>query len=187
MDTPDWLVSNPTPPSPQSAIEQPTRLEIKLIEKSALAIRNETNALSYPAFFEIACHEVAKGRPLAQVIAEDHREFSLAHFSRWVKKDPKRQQEFEEAEAFGAELLRAEIINIADAVDNPMEDVIRSKLRCDVRWREIQLRNPKKYKLDTPMGGFTGGVTVNISAVEPRFAQAQSDNTSSKSITIEHE
>jgi hypothetical protein len=111
---PDWL----TAPVPALTHEQ-ALLELKLVQ--------------YPIVFERILEGIAGGGNLNTLLAEDIREFERGAFLRWMNKDSERRLRFKDAKQLRAEVFAGEIIEIADAVDNPLEDVARSKLRIDSR------------------------------------------------------
>ena len=51
----------------------------------------------------------------------------------WIFGDEDRKEQYYEALAIGAEVLADEVVDIADGVDEPMEDVARSTLRVNTR------------------------------------------------------
>lgn len=92
---------------------------------------------------------------------EYHKDFTHGGFMRWILADKDRAARFREAKAIMAELMEGELIAIADARDNLMEDVTRSKLRIDTRWKWMAVNNPDRYapKKDN---GLTGDTSINI-------------------------
>jgi hypothetical protein len=78
----------------------------------------------------------------------DHRNIAVGRFIKWVKSDPNRNRQFEEAQAVAAEILMMESVEIADGLveDGKMPtEVDRDKLRLDTRAKLASFWNPKKY------------------------------------------
>ncbi|MFA5186997.1 MAG: hypothetical protein WC551_10995 [Patescibacteria group bacterium] len=85
--------------------------------------------------FERILEKITAGYTLTNAVREDFREFEVGAFQRWMKKDPERLQRYDEAKEIRTETWAGKIIAIAEAVDNPLEDVQRSKLKIDTyRW-----------------------------------------------------
>ena len=73
---------------------------------------------------------------------------SFDEFYRFVRRDPGRLAEYEEAEQIGAEFLVAQIIPIADAHPDychPEEDSYSRKLRIDARKWKVEKWYRQKY------------------------------------------
>lgn len=120
---PPWLV----PPEPTV----PT-LSTKQVEKSRRDKR-DIQQMTYAAFFEHALQDVASGATLPTLCQQDPREISPAKFLAWILRDPERKRRYHEALQTNAEIIFSEIIDIADAKHNPMEDVQRSTLKIKTR------------------------------------------------------
>ena len=90
-------------------------------------------------------HMTTNGVPPKDFVREDHRDISTGRLLQWIKRDDSRRQRFEEAEKILAQIIFYEILPIADATDNPMEDIQRSKLKVDSRKYAIEQLDPEKY------------------------------------------
>lgn len=104
----------------------------------------EIEQLVFEAVFQRFLDGISEGQPPKAIIANDPRNISYGRFIRWVRKDPARLERFEEAQELGTETLAADMIEIADAA-NSAEDVQRSALRVNTRWKLMQAWNRKRY------------------------------------------
>ena len=127
MELPSWMTQVPTAPAePSSAPKK------ELLEKQ------------FEIFFETILDKISRGINLKEILRDDQRDFDYTQLLRWIHKDPMRKSRYYEAQEIGSEMIAAEILEIADAVDN-MEDVQRSKLRIDSRQFLIKTWNRKRY------------------------------------------
>ena len=120
---PPWLV----PPEPTVPV-----LSTKQVEKSRRDKR-DIQQMTYAAFFEHALQDVASGATLPTLCQQDPRGISPQKFLAWILRDPDRKRRYHEALQTNAEIIFSEIIDIADAKHNPMEDVQRSTLKIKTR------------------------------------------------------
>ncbi|KKN25256.1 hypothetical protein LCGC14_0886580 [marine sediment metagenome] len=123
---PDWLNS-----------EKPR------VVSRAIAVR-ELKEVERQAMFEHFLEKIEIGIPLRGILREDFRDIDYQGLLRWIHKDSERQRRFYEAQSIGAEIISAEIIEIADASDS-LEDVQRSRLRIDTRWKLLGVWNRKRF------------------------------------------
>ena len=145
-DIPDWMLDQreSAPSSQQMALSSAT---------SNKAVRELADVI-YTALFETVLDKVASGMTLTDVIKEDQRQIDSGKFRAWLRKDPKRTQRYHEAKAIGAESIEDQMISIADAENNTLEDVQRSNLRINTRWKILAVWDRKRY-------GTTHTVEVN--------------------------
>ena len=101
--------------------------------------------MTFQNLFERALEQIVMGRPLSHILKDDPRNIDYPKFMRWMHKDPQRQQRYYEAREIGCELIVDELITIADAQDDNMEDVQRSSLRIGTRKWYLQVCNRKRY------------------------------------------
>lgn len=120
MELPSWMTQVSTAPKKE------------LLEKQ------------FEIFFETILDKISRGINLKEILRDDQRDFDYTQLLRWIHKDPMRKSRYYEAQEIGSEMIAAEILEIADAVDN-MEDVQRSKLRIDSRQFLIKTWNRKRY------------------------------------------
>ena len=121
-DLPDWLSSNPLDPEPK-----PLPLT------------------AYANMFEWVCERISIGETLGTVLNRDPRNPDVGRFIRWVMKDEGRREKYYEAQAIGAEVMFEEdMIRIADA-DDSLEDVQRTKVKLDTRWKRLAICNRKRF------------------------------------------
>lgn len=167
--TPEWLTSiatieqSPafdTAPAPTTFGEPiaKTRADIALMEQRHLAA------------FEPILDRVALGHSIKDILADrpEGAELHQGALIRWIKKDPERLQRFRDAQEIGAEVVEDEMIAISDG-NQSLEDVARSTLRVKTRQWVLEVRNRKRYAKDAaPSNPFaSGGITINIGAVQP--------------------
>ena len=127
VDVPDWLMG-----------EQP-------IAKRSPTLLKRLTEETYGAFFETVLDRVATGDTFKSILSEDGRNIAPGKMMSWIKRDPEREQRYYDAQEIGMELVADELIGIADAVDNPMEDVQRSSLRIDTRFKLLKSRHKHRY------------------------------------------
>jgi hypothetical protein len=124
IEIPSWMTQQSTPASAAPKKE--------LLEKQ------------FEIFFETILDKISRGINLKEVLRDDQRDFDYTQLLRWIHKDPMRKSRYYEAQEIGSEMIAAEILEIADAVDS-VEDVQRSKLRIDSRQFLIKTWNRKRY------------------------------------------
>lgn len=131
----------------------------------------------FDIIYDDALDRLMLGHPVEDIIGDHSHErpetrLSVPHFLRWIRKDSKRKQQFDEAMEMGGHIRFNEMIRIADGVDNPMEDVQRSTLRVNTRKIGLKAYSPKQFGEDPSSSSApTGGITVNITQVENPYAQ----------------
>ncbi len=136
-DTPDWLLPKNTL---QGAYSDEARLE-HVMELAKLS----NMEISFSNFFEHALEDIAGGRPLSRVVSDDPRGFSYSKFLNWIHADEERKKRYYAAQAIGADAIADEVLSIADAENNPLEDVQRSTLRINTRKFLLGVWNRKRY------------------------------------------
>lgn len=104
----------------------------------------ELRETQFSVFFETILDKISRGINLKEILRDDQRDFDYTQLLRWIHKDPMRKSRYYEAQEIGSEMIAAEILEIADAVDG-LEDVQRSKLRIDSRQFLIKTWNRKRY------------------------------------------
>lgn len=130
---PEWLTSTPpvVPPSPNRYL---------------LA---EINHEIYSNMLEHVLDKLSEGQSIGSILRACNRGKELGQFIRWLMKDTNRKARYDEALMYGAEVMKAQLVDIADGVgedggDIP-EDIQRSKLRIDTRLKTMGFDNKKKY------------------------------------------
>lgn len=121
---PDWLqTSDPPPPNVISLTTEDT----------------------FQSMFEMVCDQLASGYHLGQILDKEHRDVEVARFMRWVHRDKARLGAYKEAMKIGAAVMFvSDMIPIADA-DDSLEDVQRSKLKLDTRWKYLAICDRDMY------------------------------------------
>lgn len=115
---PDWLATTADDPAPPQS--KATR---------------ELLVAQYEIAFERILERIANGYTLRKAILEDLREIDIGAFQRWMKREPERMRRYDEAKEIRTEVWASRVIEIAEAEDNPLEDVQRSKLKIDTyKW-----------------------------------------------------
>lgn len=143
---PDWLQPAERPQS-----DTPMQASIALTQLPAHPRTREERQLvesTYEKIFITSLDKVAAGASLRFLAQTDHRNIAVGRFIKWVKSDPNRNRQFEEAQAVAAEILMMESVEIADGLveDGKMPtEVDRDKLRLDTRAKLASFWNPKKY------------------------------------------
>lgn len=145
------------------------------------APKKELQEKQFEIFFETILDKISRGINLKEILRDDQRDFDYTQLLRWIHKDPMRKSRYYEAQEIGSEMIAAEILEIADGVNDSgvPEDVQRSKLRIDSRQFLIKTWNRKRYG-DVK----TLEVNQNIS-ITAALEQAQARLVNG--ITIDHE
>lgn len=125
LDIPSWLTSHPVQQTVTLPLEPLSTYEI-VFERMLVAI-------------------ASTGVTLSEFVREHHLKPDTDRFRSWVHSNPERQKRYYDARAIGAELVEEELLTIADALNDPMEDVQRSKLRIDTRKWVLGVWNRKRY------------------------------------------
>lgn len=139
---PNWLEQLPQPSLSPSSQLQPAHPAHPIPTGNPA---KELMEMIFENLFERALEKIVMGQPLTQIIREDPRDIDIPKFMRWIHKDPQRQQRYLEAREIGGEMVADELLAIADAVDDPMEDVQRSTLRISTRKWLLAVWNRKRY------------------------------------------
>ncbi len=121
-----------------NSIEVPTWLRSSVVE---------LKEKQFEIFFETILDKISRGINLKEILRDDQRDFDYTQLLRWIHKDPMRKSRYYEAQEIGSEMIAAEILEIADGVNDSgvPEDVQRSKLRIDSRQFLIKTWNRKRY------------------------------------------
>ena len=132
LELPTWLSPSP---------DQPTLAPVTPVTPRQLQEKQ------FEIFFETLLDKIARGINLKECLRDDQRDFDYTQLLRWIHKDPVRKSRYYEAQEIGSEMIAAEILEIADGVnDNGVpEDVQRSKLRIDSRQFLIKTWNRKRF------------------------------------------
>ena len=111
------------------------------------APKKELLEKQFEIFFETILDKISRGINLKEILKDDQRDFDYTQLLRWIHKDPMRKSRYYEAQEIGSEMIAAEILEIADGVNDSgvPEDVQRSKLRIDSRQFLIKTWNRKRY------------------------------------------
>lgn len=106
--------------------------------------KHELDLIAFEAIFERALADISAGQPLASTLEADHRSIDYQRFLAWIHKDESRRARYYEAQEIGAEVVAAQMLEIADA-DDSLEDVARSTLRINTRKWLLGVWNRKRF------------------------------------------
>lgn len=106
---------------------------------------DEVLDIQYDSIFERILDKISSGITLKECLNDDVRKIEHAAFMKWINKNAKRKERYYEAQEVGSEMVASEIIDIADAKDNPFEDIQRSKLRIESRKFLLSVWNRKRF------------------------------------------
>ncbi len=147
---PGWLVPEPLPYYHPEVIKTKQQLR-----ENQRAIEQVT----FESLFDDVLDVVREGRMLVnQMFENDPRAPSYARFISWVYRDESRRARYEEAQMVGAEVIKQDMLTIADASDS-LEDVNRSTLRINTRKWMLSVMDKKRFG-DTKQIDQT--VTINL-------------------------
>ena len=150
LELPGWLAPEPLPYYHPEVIRtlQQRRENQRRIEE-----------ITFESLFDDVLDTVREGRMLVnQMFANDPRAPSYARFISWVYRDESRRARYEEAQMVGAEVIKQDMLTIADASDS-LEDVNRSTLRINTRKWMLGVMDKKRFG-DTKQIDQT--VTINL-------------------------
>lgn len=115
----------------------------------------------FAKMYEWVLERIAIGESLDQVLNRDPRSPDVGRFMRWIMSDETRRNRYYEADAVAAEIMFAQdMVRIADA-DDSTEDVQRSKLKLDTRWKKMAVANRKRFG---DIKQIDQNVTIDLSA-----------------------
>lgn len=171
MNLPTWLAETPVP-----NLAQPTKTAQSNLAQNLRVPADAPKQLTLRTFeviFPSVLEKLSEGYTLAQVFKEDHRTLPLGAFVRWMMKDPTRAAMYKEAKEIRSEQWAGKIIEIAEATDNPLEDVARSKLKVDTYKYLMGADNRKAYgDTKTIDVGGTISITAALAAAASRVSEA---------------
>ena len=147
---PGWLAPEPLPYYHPSVVQAKQSLR-----ENQRAIEH----LTFESLFEDVLDKVREGGMLVnQMFENDPRAPSYARFISWVYRDESRRARYDEAQLAGAEVIKQQMLIIADA-DDSLEDVNRSTLRINTRKWMLGVMDKKRFG-DTKQIDQT--VTINL-------------------------
>ena len=147
---PGWLAPEPLP------YYHPTVLQAR---RELRENQRRIEEITFESLFDDVLDVVREGRMLVnQMFANDPRSPSYARFISWVYRDESRRARYEEAQQVGAEVIKQDMLTIADASDS-LEDVNRSTLRINTRKWMLGVMDKKRFG-DTKQVEQT--VTINL-------------------------
>lgn len=150
LELPQWLAPEPLPYYHPSVVQAKQSLR-----ENQRAIEHLTFESLFEDFLDLVREN---GLGVNQLFDNDPRSPNLKRFTAWVMRDENRKARYYEAQEIGAEVLLNEIVAIADA-DDALEDVNRSTLRVNTRWKKLAVMSKKRFG-DTKQIDQT--VTINL-------------------------
>ena len=78
----------------------------------------ELRETQFSVFFETVLDKLSRGINLKEILRDDQRDFDYPQLLRWIHKDPQRKSRYYEAQEIGSEMIAAEILEIADGVND---------------------------------------------------------------------
>ena len=153
---PEWLqaLDDPQPfPQPTST---PT-----LTAGQQIQLRKQDRLDTFEALFEQAIEAVENGEGISLFLSRDHRGVTPGKFMRWILTDPTRESRYKEACRVAAHLMRGDILAKADGTDQTIDDVARSKLAVDTRFKLMALADPKEF-ITTTRVDVTGHQSISL-------------------------
>lgn len=142
-------------------------LDEQEVRKRSLVAMKELTDVEYSTAFEHVLVNMSDGTPIADILREYHTKIDPKKFLAWIFNDKDRKRRYYTQKEIGAEAIEEQILKIADAADNSLEDVQRSKLRVDARFRVLGYRDKKRFgnTPDVTGGGLQGGINIVIAGV----------------------
>ena len=136
---PAWLASLPDP-IPLAPPPDP-----RLTQQQIAQIKRQDMMDSFEALFEPAMEATENGEGITLFLSKDHRDLNPGRFMRWILADPVREERYKSACRVAAHLMRGDLIAKADGTDQTIDDVARSKLGVDTRFKLMALADPKDF------------------------------------------
>jgi hypothetical protein len=162
---PDWLSPRAEPVAPVV----PTHL---LDPQERKRLTRELLEATFAAMFERVLTDIIRGHSLRSILAKDMREIDYEAFWRWMKRDSRRMNRYDEALELQAEFMSFEVIDIADGVNSidPScnESVNRDRMRIDTRWRYMETRNRKRYGQTKQQFEFSASISITAAMEQGR-------------------
>lgn len=139
--------------------------EQTVAQRSMTAIKELTEK-QYEIAFEHILEQLTDGLTLTDILREYHTPIKPHKLRTWIVNDKNRLKRYDDAMAIGTRAIEDEFLNIADAKNDSLEDVQRTKVRLDARKWILQVRNRNRYGNDAiPNNPFSGGVNIVIAGV----------------------
>lgn len=116
-----------------------------LTQQQIAQIKRQDMLDSFEALFEPAMEATENGEGITLFLSRDHRDLNPGRFMRWILADPVREERYKSACRVAAHLMRGDLIAKADGTDQTIDDVARSKLGVDTRFKLMALADPKDF------------------------------------------
>jgi hypothetical protein len=174
---PSWLIPEDKDVDPDNPDTRAQQSHAQLVAEGKRA-RLHLDSIAYEAIFERALLDIAAGQPLSATLEADHRSIDYHRFLAWVHKDENRKAQYYQAQEIGAEVVAAQMLEIADA-DDTLEDVQRSTLRINTRKWLLGVWNRKRFG---EVKQIEQNVTIDLGEAMAQ-AQARVDNRRTVDVT----
>lgn len=132
---PEWLAPSAPPETGTYGADKP---------KHSPVVR-QVRQQQLDNLFHSSLLQLEQGIALPVILRNDPRGISSGELLRYIFRDPQRRTLYYDALQIGAEIVFSEVLDIADATANPMEDVQRSKLRIDTRKWWMSVANRQRF------------------------------------------
>lgn len=155
---PAWLQAlNPDPSLDLGLdLDPPTVSPLELAR-----LRKQDMLDTFEAIFDQAVDAVENGEGISLFLSRDHRSITPGRFMRWILADPTRERRYKDACRVAAHLMRGDILAKADGTDQTIDDVARSKLAVDARFKLMALADPKEF-ITTTKVDVTGHQSISL-------------------------
>lgn len=138
---PAWLAQALSP----DPVLTPIQPDPHLTQQQIAQIKRQDMLDSFEALFEPAMEATENGEGITLFLSRDHRDLNPGRFMRWILADPTREERYKSACRVAAHLMRGDLIAKADGTDRTIDDVARSKLGVDTRFKLMALADPKDF------------------------------------------
>ena len=161
---PDWLTAYT--PDEQKAMENGT-----LVKYPRTKVHIELEEQIFDIFFERFLEGLVEGELGIDIVRRDPRNISYGRFMRWIKKDSKRVERYDEAKEIQTAFFEDKKHKIAEGMDDRLQDIARAKLQIEVMSDSMKAWNKKRYgaEKESPQAFGAGGIIINIGAVESPY------------------
>lgn len=177
---PAWLQA--LNPDPSLDLDPPTVSPLELAR-----LRKQDMMDTFEAIFDQAVDAVENGEGISLFLSRDHRSITPGRFMRWILADPTRERRYKDACRVAAHLMRGDILAKADGTDQTIDDVARSKLAVDARFKLMALADPKEFITTTKVDVTSTSISITaaLEKANNRLQRITPITTSSPSTLIE--
>ncbi len=164
---PIWLVASTVDPGSTSTPEHSN-----VLDYAAARTRRDLQYIQFGHAFESIMESIAGGATLTNAIRDWPIELDQGMFVAWINRSSTRLTAYREAKELRSETWAGKIIEVADGVDNAMEDVARSRLKIDTYKWLMSADNRKVYgETKTIDVGMSISITAALAEANGRAAR----------------